>query len=134
MGLFNYDKYFEKVLNQKYEKYIKFHRDKQQLLTDIVYAIQKKMDNVKEEEYPFVIYIKPSRYPTIFFPFFFEENDLPCVVQKPSYLGFAYEMRIIRQNLKNIENKYNEIMQEKILSKEEFFDKHKEELLEEVGM
>ena len=123
METFNLDNYFIKISEKNYSHDLKFLNERKKLAEELFQEIQFKLDKEGFNEETFNIELSYYDYDLIHKEAFLESIPLSFVYDR---MKKAYIITIVLKDLKNIENFYNQIMQEQILPKEEYIKEQKE--------
>lgn len=131
---FNLDNYFTKIAENDYFSYKNFLEEEKMLMEELFQKIQDKIDekgkyskkNINDIE----ITLSWNKYKSIRKESFLENLSLSFSEDR---YGHKYVINVKIKDLKNLEKYYNQIMQERIPSKENYIKERKEELILEYN-
>ena len=127
---FNLDNYFTKIAENDYLSYKNFLEERKMLMEELFQKIQNEIDkkakynekNINDIE----ITLSWNKYESIRKESFLKNLSLSFSEDK---YGHQYIINVKIKDLKNIEKYYNQIMQERIPSKENYIKERKEKLI-----
>lgn len=131
---FNLDNYFTKIAENDYLSYKNFLEERKMLMEELFQKIQNEIDkkakynekNINDIE----ITLSWNKYESIRKESFLKNLSLSFSEDKCEH---QYIINVKIKDLKNIEKYYNQIMQERIPSKENYIKERKEKLIFEYN-
>lgn len=134
---FNLDNYFTKIAENDYLSHKNFLEEEKMLMEELFQKIQDKIDEKAECSKESIniddieIRLSADAYKSIYKEGFLESIPLSFSKERDFRQWYVINVRI--KDLKNIEERYNQIMQERIPLKENYIKEKKERLIFEYN-